>query len=1076
MIIKKYTSSLLELIRYGGKDKTLELEARFKSSKLNPITSEIFFNVMKRLKGMGNTKFVSETTELDIGLIDDYEGFRVTINSDEHITQYCKTNDIKQINPKMVSFMNKTPIRHIDLNEYNLRFNLKREIELPKNDKDIGNIIGQWNNLNKGFRYKKRVSFISSDGLYRFDLTILRSSTKKMVKKKNTFTKKKNIKPFMIKYVVKPDYVVDVKSWLEKQDDNANIEMRGKIIEEYQYFKSLQKSNVLKNDMEYEIEIEYLGNKSVISKSNKDNDKQILVQFIRHIITVQQAIQKSYYIISNTERNILIDQYKSLIGDYKFNGPMNVSITRRHIVEKNYNEYNNSISIRKGYSVTDKADGERNLLIILDDGSMFMMNRKNHIRKLEAKCPNLKMSIFDVEYLMKDKNNNNINMLLLFDVYFVNGEDMRQRILYRNNDEIRKNIEQQSRYEIMMEKMEEFNTNIQKSDSNTLEVLLKNFYFGDNDIIDEESISKINSLKSYMSNLDKDSAEYRHIQESISVLKADTLIFKQASKVYNKEYPYHIDGLVFTPKNLAVGEEPERDKKDMFNGRWYRCLKWKPPEENSIDFMCIFKKDSTNKYETKYLTKDGKVISCRIVMLHVGYNPRVHTKHNSFRVLNENIMFDDGYNPTIFAPVEPYMNNIHICYLPIVNGNCYADDKNIITNNSIVEFTYNSGKDIGFCWNPLRIRDTLKPNDFITANNVWNSIFNPVTLDMISTGEVYDTSEVYFDNFQKRSNKKSKPMNDFHSFIKKKIIKDNLLNKKTILDIGVGKAGDLNHWLDAGCSMVVGIDSVKDNLDNSNNGACNRMLSKYSSLVENKSKSSRNNSTAPNSAAMKQLLENSLMVWADCSKNIIDGSAAKDDLSKHYLNLLYGGIHESETSNIKLKKFYNKGNDRFDLVVSNFAIHYFFENIDSLEAVLNNVSSSLVDGGRFVCSTINGSKLFNNLKHNNVYHSVDLSWKIEKKYTQTEFPDSIKSLGYKVGVYVDSIGQTLDEYLVNPEFFTELCSEHGLKLIETRQFEEVFNTESANKTIYGEMLNMDDTYKPYSFLNMYMVFEKHSEL
>ena len=36
----------------------------------------------------------------------------------------------------------------------------------------------------------------------------------------------------------------------------------------------------------------------------------------------------------------------------------------KHIIEKNYDEYQDSISIRKGYAVTDKADGERYFLII----------------------------------------------------------------------------------------------------------------------------------------------------------------------------------------------------------------------------------------------------------------------------------------------------------------------------------------------------------------------------------------------------------------------------------------------------------------------------------------------------------------------------------------------------------------------------------------------------------------------------------------------------------------------------------------------------------------------------------------
>ena len=75
-----------------------------------------------------------------------------------------------------------------------------------------------------------------------------------------------------------------------------------------------------------------------------------------------------------------------------------------------------------------------------------------------------------------------------------------------------------------------------------------------------------------------------------------------------------------------------------------------------------------------------------------------------------------------------------MAYLPIENGNVYTNDKNIILENNIVEFNYNKNNVV--CWNPLRVRDTLKPNDFITAINVWNTIHNPVSLDMIKTGNV----------------------------------------------------------------------------------------------------------------------------------------------------------------------------------------------------------------------------------------------------------------------------------------------------------------------------------------------------
>ena len=46
-------------------------------------------------------------------------------------------------------------------------------------------------------------------------------------------------------------------------------------------------------------------------------------------------------------------------------------------LKKRYEDYRNGISIRKNYTVTDKADGERNLLIVSSDSKVYLRINSN---------------------------------------------------------------------------------------------------------------------------------------------------------------------------------------------------------------------------------------------------------------------------------------------------------------------------------------------------------------------------------------------------------------------------------------------------------------------------------------------------------------------------------------------------------------------------------------------------------------------------------------------------------------------------------------------------------------------------
>ena len=144
----------------------------------------------------------------------------------------------------------------------------------------------------------------------------------------------------------------------------------------------------------------------------------------------------------------------------------------------------------------------------------------------------------------------------------------------------------------------------------------------------------------------------------------------------------------------------------------------KPPEENTIDYKVEIKQTlDDNEDEIKYVEHKGKVVSYKILVLRVGYKPEIHTKHNSCRIMNEELRFPNDYSMVPFQPHNPYIKNIELAYIPIINGTLYCQNKDIIKNDSIVEFSYDASKGEGFGEVPLRVRNNLMPNDFMTASN-----------------------------------------------------------------------------------------------------------------------------------------------------------------------------------------------------------------------------------------------------------------------------------------------------------------------------------------------------------------------
>ena len=86
-----------------------------------------------------------------------------------------------------------------------------------------------------------------------------------------------------------------------------------------------------------------------------------------------------------------------------------------------------SVSILEGYTVTEKADGERLLMYIDDIGDIYMINNTYNVINTGLKSlSNLYNSLIDGEYVTCDKrkDNSSKHLFAAFDMYYIKGKNI----------------------------------------------------------------------------------------------------------------------------------------------------------------------------------------------------------------------------------------------------------------------------------------------------------------------------------------------------------------------------------------------------------------------------------------------------------------------------------------------------------------------------------------------------------------------------------------------------------------------------------------------------------------------------
>jgi hypothetical protein len=1070
--------------------KTSEVEVRFgtNAKQHRAISKMDYENVVGQLIGAGFSADVPEGTHI-LRIANEYKneksGVMVMSNTRAEIVgvdmvqEYCRTNSIQKVldmpstataKSDKIKFTKKTPppppnLRMVDFPEFSFRVSHQMEQDFSVRSPVAKTIIEKWNDAKKNFRYINRVRFSHPTLPIFADISIVRSSSTSS----------------------------------------------GVPIPQY----TIQEAKVLSAQEKYEIELE-IDNMRVGPGTNYNSAKAVIDALRKTIRVVLSGIQCTNYPISAVERNAVINAYYALLhgkdgleeklkrekgGDdgtgkvayitnRDFIGPSSFTLQMENIVPETVQLA--VPNIRKNYCVTDKADGERRLLYISEIGNIYMINMNMQIIFSGAKTDEKTVfnSLLDGEFIKYDKTKKVINLYAAFDIYYVNGKSVREFAFMKQEET---DLETKFRLSLLqklvsiigvqsiLDKTEtglKRDSGVPSGDSRACRFVLKckDFYATDN----ERSI-------------------FRCCDEILTNMED------------NVKYEYNTDGIIFTPINTGVGSAREGVAGPLHKATWDMSFKWKPVEYNTIDFLVNVKKNPKGQEEIHNIYQDGvnlqgvhQIMQYKTLELMCGFNQNEHVFANPFAdIVNNRIPETERgeynpkkYEPRLFVPTSPF--DPQACYCNVFisdNGNgvnvMRTEEGEFFEGDTIVEFRYDETKEGFWKWIPMRVRHdktyelrTKKSNfgnAYHVANSNWKSIHNPITRDMLMSGNNIPEINVNDDVYYNRSSKETstKPLRDFHNLVVKRRLILAVANRgDTLIDYAVGKAGDLPKWIDAKLKFVFGIDISRDNIHNNLDGACARYL------VSKK----RHGADMPSA----------LFLNGNSGLNIRSGDAYASEKDKEISLAVFGeGPKDRVFLGEGVYMQYGTGRDGFNISSLQFAIHYFFETEAHMHQLLRNISECTRVNGHFIGTCYDGETVFQLLKKKNAGESITIMkndkkmYEITKQYSQTGFPNDETTLGYAIDIYQETINKTIREYLVSFPLLVRMMENYGFVPLEDEEakkmgfpsgsgmFENLYEymqdeirRRVISRSNYGEAPSMSEEEKRISFMNRYFVFKK----
>ena len=741
--------------------------------------------------------------------------------------------------------------------------------------------------------------------------------------------------------------------------------------------------DVLKNQPQYELEVEYTPRKK------PRPPKEIMRSMYKILETLIGAYQETHHILPLSDLQRYATEFKAS-GNLFYNP---VTLERRHIVA------DRPFNILKGYTVTNKADGERCGLFVTRDLKLLRVNPNGQVvfTGITARNEAHVNDFFDGEYLPKQ------NLFCIFDVYRYKGRDVKNLPLFTTDEDIKKNPES-SRLGTATQFIRDIAGDFVKDSTSSLRIDTKLFLAGDGAAM-EEAIQRI----------------------------LDT------------EFEYETDGLIFTPRSSAVA--PHSDIKGK---TWIRVYKWKPPHQNSIDFLVKFEETPVYDVNRKQLVKKGS--------LYVGRTPGVDILYPCETLTGEYVppklpqeflqLAESGSRvPSVFQPTTPRDPDAYIIKVPLNEKNVPIDGKgDKVEDNTIIECSFDVDTRE---WNVMRTRydktyryrilgQAEYGNDINVADSIWTSIHVPITENMLKNVFTNPPDDTYEDDLYYRDDVDSrdrilKNVYGFHNRIKEEQYNSYVVPGNTLLELAVGRGGDMHKWRRSKPSKVLGLDISANNLSMPRQGACVRYLQEKKRSTE--------------------YLPKVLYAQGDMTKPF-------EEQESKYLQIVFG---KEPATTPYLSEF--RDIQDWDLVACQFALHYACESEEMFRTFVGNLKHCK---SVFFGTCLDGKAVYSLLagKDRHTFRSENKTFaEITKKYQ--DVGEWKEEFGQQIDVLLESIVKPTPEYLVPFERVKEIMKEAGFELIDSKMFGDIYS--SQNRII------LETTEQTFSFLYRTFAFKRVGE-